>query len=90
MALKSRCSSPDVVKDGESGVLARPEDPADLARALRVLIDDDDTRVRMGRGASEWMAEVDESGYPIFSYEAMLWHLQHTYERLVRAPAATS
>ncbi len=84
------CGIPDVVKDGESGVLARPEDPADLARALRVLIDDDDTRVRMGRRASEWMAEIDESGYPIFSYEAMLWHLQHTYERLVRAPAATS
>ncbi len=84
------CGIPDVVKDGESGMLARPEDPADLARALRALIDDDDARARMGRRASQRMAEIDESGHPIFSYEAMLWHLQHTYERLVRAPAATS
>lgn len=79
----SVCGIPDVVKDGETGVLARPEDPADLARALRVLIEDEDTRVRMGRRASEWMAEIDESGHPIFSYEAMLWHLLHAYQRLI-------
>ncbi len=90
VAATSVCGIPDVVKDGETGVLARPEDPADLARALRILIDDDDTRVRMGRRACEWMAEIDESGHPVFSYEAMLWHLQHTYERLVGAPAAIS
>jgi len=77
------CGIPDVVKDGESGMLTRPEDPEDLAHALRSMIEDDATRQRMGARARAWMREVDESGYPEFSHESMLWQLQRTYERLL-------
>lgn len=42
---------PEVVQDGESGVLVRPGDAADLARALARLARDPSERARLGRGA---------------------------------------
>jgi len=77
------CGIPDVVRDGVSGILTLPEDPEDLARTLRTVIEDEDGRAQMGRRAREWMAQVDESGSPEFSYDAMLWRLERTYARLV-------
>jgi glycosyltransferase involved in cell wall biosynthesis len=42
---------PEVVEDGETGLLAPPEDPAALAGALRSLLDDPARRARMaGKG----------------------------------------
>ena len=42
---------PDVVQDGETGVLVPPSDPPALADALLRLIDDPDQRARMGAAA---------------------------------------
>lgn len=79
----SVCGIPDVVRHGETGLLAPAEDPDALARALRHLIEEGDTRRAMGEAAQRWMAHVDQSGHPVFSYAAMLWHLRRTYERLL-------
>lgn len=44
---------PEVVRDGETGLLVPPEDPAALATALRRLIDDETARLQMGRRVQE-------------------------------------
>lgn len=41
---------PDVVADGQSGLLVPPRDPSALARAMARLADDADLRQRLGRG----------------------------------------
>ncbi|MFQ5785732.1 MAG: glycosyltransferase family 4 protein [Alphaproteobacteria bacterium] len=43
---------PDVVRDGESGILAPPGDDAAFAAALGRLLDDDALRARLGVGAA--------------------------------------
>ena len=47
----------DCVIDGENGVLCRPKDPADLARALRELIDAPDRAVMLGAKARATVVE---------------------------------
>ncbi len=37
----------DIVSDGQTGLLARPDDPADLARCLKALLTDNDRRMRL-------------------------------------------
>ena len=44
---------PELVEDGEDGLLCRPDDPADLARALRSLLDDPELAARLGHRAAE-------------------------------------
>ena len=77
------CGIPDVVKAGKSGILVEPEDPIDLAMGLEQLIVDSSLRDRLAGEAKEWIAAVDESGFPRFSVEAMVWHLERLYEQLV-------
>lgn len=45
--------SREIVRDGETGLLVQPDDPADLARALRLLFADSDLRRLFGRKARE-------------------------------------
>jgi glycosyltransferase involved in cell wall biosynthesis len=42
---------PELVRDGETGLLVAPDDPAALAAALRRLMCDDALRIRLGRQA---------------------------------------
>jgi len=44
-----------VVREGETGRLATPENPADLARVLRELIEAPEVRVQLGQTAQEWV-----------------------------------
>jgi glycosyltransferase involved in cell wall biosynthesis len=44
-----------VVREGETGRLATPENPADLARVLRELIEAPEVRVKLGQTAQEWV-----------------------------------
>jgi glycosyltransferase involved in cell wall biosynthesis len=44
-----------VVREGETGRLATPENPADLARVLRELIESPEVRVKLGQTAQEWV-----------------------------------
>ncbi len=48
---------PDVVRHGETGILTRPGDCADLAQRLRRLLDDDALRARLGHNAQRFVAE---------------------------------
>ncbi len=49
--------TPEVVRDGETGYLVPPADPAALAKALLALLGDADTARRMGREAHRWAHE---------------------------------
>ena len=44
-----------VVREGETGRLATPESPVDLARVLRELIEAPEVRVKLGQTAQEWV-----------------------------------
>jgi glycosyltransferase involved in cell wall biosynthesis len=47
------CGNPEVVRDGESGLLVPPRDPARLREALQRMLSDADLRGRCVRGAQE-------------------------------------
>lgn len=57
MALGTPCVStdvtgiPEVIKDGETGLMAAQNDPASLADALEMLLDDSNLRVRLAENA---------------------------------------
>ncbi len=65
----------EVVRDGESGRLVPPDDPAALSAALRALADDPAAAERMGRAGRRDVAER-------FGIEPMLEALQAVYDRL--------
>ena len=69
----------EIVKDGETGLLVPPGDPAALARMLRELADDPERRLKMGELAA---ADARER----FAPERMLDEVRALYERLA-APA---
>jgi glycosyltransferase involved in cell wall biosynthesis len=48
---------PEIVLDGETGILAEPDDPSDLARALLELADDPGKRQALGRAGRERWAQ---------------------------------
>ena len=70
----------EIVRDGETGLLVPPGDPAALARALRSLADDPERRVRMGELAA---ADATER----FDPERMLAETHAVYERVLEADA---
>ena len=76
------CGIPDVVREGETGLLVEPEDPRALAEALAHLIENAETRNTFGVAARSWIMSNGETGFPHFSLDAMLWRLERLYERL--------
>jgi glycosyltransferase involved in cell wall biosynthesis len=71
--------TPEVVADGETGLLVPPRDPAALAAAIRELLADPERRRRMGEAGYRRAAER-------FSAEAMTKRLLELYDRV--APAS--
>lgn len=67
---------PEMLRDGETGLLVEPGDPVALAAALRSLADDPERARRMGAAAA---ADVTTR----FPPERMLTSLQDTYEALL-------
>ena len=50
-------STPEIVRDGETGLLARPDDADDIAAKLGQVLLDRDLARRLGAGAREWIGE---------------------------------
>lgn len=67
----------EIVVDGEHGRLVRPDRPADLARALRVLLEYPERAAVMGRNARARIAEA-------FTWERSTAMLAQTYAALRR------
>ena len=70
---------PEIVRDGETGLLVTPGDPAVLARALRELADDPERRTRMGELAAADARERFDPG-------RMLSEMSAVYERVTQTP----
>jgi glycosyltransferase involved in cell wall biosynthesis len=49
---------PEIVEDGTTGLLIKPDDRADLVRAMRTLIQSAELRVRMGHAARDRMLSI--------------------------------
>ena len=49
---------PEIVRDGENGLLVPPDDPAALAAALRRMLDDDGAPRRLAGGAQPSVAAI--------------------------------
>ena len=45
----------DAVRDGETGLLVIPDDPNDIARALKRLLNDDDFAQKLGNNGRKWV-----------------------------------
>jgi glycosyltransferase involved in cell wall biosynthesis len=63
----------DIVRHDETGLLAAPGDPADLAEKISMLLDDADVYARIQRGARSHMESE-------FSWETITQHLVGCYE----------
>lgn len=70
---------PEIIRDGETGLLVRPGDPGALACAAVKLIDDPAKRERLGAAAA---ADVRAR----FSAERLLDELQGVYDSVLAAP----
>ncbi len=66
---------PEIIKDGVTGLLVAPRDPAALAKAILLLLNDDEKRKQMGQAARGW---VDER----FSDRAMVAGFEKMYKGL--------
>jgi glycosyltransferase involved in cell wall biosynthesis len=69
--------TPEVVEDGETGLLVPPRDPDALASAIRRLLDDPGLRERMGEAGRQRVAER-------FSADQMIARLLAVYDEAVR------
>ncbi len=68
---------PELITDGETGVLVRPKDPAALAGAILRLVEDEDLRKTMGGAAKVRIEDV-------FSTETMIERYEDLYGILMR------
>jgi glycosyltransferase involved in cell wall biosynthesis len=69
---------PEIVRDGETGLLVRPGDPADLARAIAELAADPASARRMGHAAAEELPQR-------FSPARLAESVQALYDELLGA-----
>ena len=69
--------TPEVVVDGETGLLVPPRDPRALADAIRRLVDDPELATRMGEAGYERVRER-------FSVEAMTRRVLEIYDEVTR------
>ena len=66
---------PEIVKDGETGMLVPPRDPERMAGAVIGLLKDKEKRFAMGRAAKEWIKSN-------FNEEKMVSDIDNIYKEL--------
>lgn len=71
---------PEIVEDGQSGLLVPPRDPEALAKALVELLKDPQRRAAMGRRGRERVETV-------FTLDSQMRTLTGLYDRLLRRPS---
>lgn len=76
------CGIPDVVLDGETGVLVPPGDATALAVAVDALANNPAKRKTLGERGARWVFE-EADGHPRFSVPRMIALLQKLYEELL-------
>jgi glycosyltransferase involved in cell wall biosynthesis len=69
----------EIVEHGATGLLANPDDPADIAACIEQLARDPDRRRQMGQ-AGRRRAEA------VYSIEACADHMLHVYETAMQRP----
>lgn len=74
---------PEMIRDGENGLLFEPDRPQELIAALRRLGDDDDLRERMGRAARA-------SAAPFLDVKAWIEQYIRLYQELTLLPDAVT
>jgi L-malate glycosyltransferase len=72
---------PEVVKDGETGILVKPGDPGGLAEAIMKLASDVELRKRMGEAGREMVGRK-------YRWQASVDQMVQLYERLMMRPGA--
>jgi glycosyltransferase involved in cell wall biosynthesis len=73
--------TPDVVRDGDTGWLVPPEDPAALAEALLAAAGDDDARVERGARGAALVAERYSIGALVDRVEELLYGIVRSAAR---------
>lgn len=81
--VSSVCGLPDIIKEGETGLLVPPADPAALAAAMGRLAADGGLRLSMGKAARNWALSKDAAGLPRFGAAAMNALLLKFYNRVL-------
>ena len=69
---------PEIIRDGETGILVPPQDAASLARAISSLLENPERRTAMGEAAKKW---IDDK----FSALRMAEKFAHLYRELAEA-----
>lgn len=64
----------DIISDGETGLLARPDDPADLAEKLSLMLSDSALRARLAQAGQKSAYERYASGPLSASYAQLIRH----------------
>jgi len=73
--------NPDLIRDGERGLLVEPERPAQLAQAFRQLLSNPEKARALGQAARDFVARE-------LSLGKMIQHHDALYQRVVRGSAA--
>jgi len=67
---------PEVVRDGENGILVPPNDVVKLAEAIQFLLNNEEVRSKFGRRGRKWVMKQ-------FSLEAVVEKLQRFYKEIL-------
>jgi len=80
----SVCGLPDVVRDGETGLIVPPADAGALADAIEKLAADGGLRLRLGKAAKDWALSRNAEGLPRFGAAAMTAALDKFYNAILK------
>ena len=69
---------PEIIHQGENGILVEPEDPAALGDAILRVLEDEGLRAEIGRNGLKTVRRSFRSQHNGARYEGLFQHLLHT------------